>query len=517
MELNTNDTQMLQLLNERFAMSVFRPGQLDILRSVSSKLDTLAVMPTGGGKSLCYQLPSLLNPGLTLVISPLIALMRDQVSSLRKLNIAAGALHSGQELDEKRKVFNEIRSSTHFVLYISPERTQNDGFKQWILTQKLNLIAIDEAHCLSQWGPDFREDYYKLGGLRKLRPDVPILALTATATPPVLKDIEFRLSLRTPAKHVYGFHRPNLFLQIEHTDTDEKIEWVKSAMRSQLGEGRGLIYCGTRKQAAQVSAELKSEFDGVAYYHAGLSPQSREKIQKNFETGKTRILAATNAFGMGIDRPNVRVVVHYQMPANIESYYQEIGRAGRDGDPSTCLLLYSRKDKGLHSYFIQKSDAKDGDVQSRWRALNTFVQFLESEECRFAGILTYFKDTTRLKACGHCDVCIPAASNLVPKPESKNSFVAATKTKKKAKAPVVEGELSIQAQIRFDALREWRKTYADEHDIPAFIVFSNKTLKDLAQKNPQNLQELESVYGFGEKKVLHLGEVLIAAIKGINA
>lgn len=509
------DRRLATLLHERFAMNEFRRGQLDILRSVAQGRDTMAVMPTGGGKSLCYQLPSLLKDGITVVISPLIALMRDQVAGLKRLGIAAGALHSGQPDDEKREVFRELGTSPHFLLYVSPERTQHEGFTRWVAHQKINLFAIDEAHCLSQWGPDFRTDYHKLSSLRQLRPDVPILALTATATPPVLRDIEQRLALREPSRHVYGFHRPNLYLQIEHCEEKEKLAWVIEAVRSQVGEGRALIYCGTRKQAHEIATQLKSDFDKVGYYHAGLSPESRSRIQQDFESGKLRILAATNAFGMGIDRPDVRLVVHYQMPANIEGYYQEIGRAGRDGLASTCLLLYARKDKGLHAYFIQKSDASEGDVRTRWRALDTFVQFLESEECRFAGILTYFRDTTRLKTCGHCDVCLLSSPHRVATPAIR---IAAPKTRlrKKLGAKADDGEpLDGLAQIRFDSLREWRKTYADANDVAAFIVFSNKTLRDLALKHPKTREELANVYGFGEKKVEHLGGPLLEALRAL--
>lgn len=511
------DERLLSLLQSRFGMQEFRRGQLDILRSVAAGRDTLAVMPTGGGKSLCYQLPSLLKHGIVLVISPLIALMNDQVASLRRLGIAAGALHSGLEDEEKRKVFREIATTPSYVLYVSPERTQHDGFSAWIVKQKLSLFAIDEAHCLSQWGPDFRTDYHKLTLLRKLRPDVPILALTATATPPVLRDIEARMGLVDAARHIYGFYRPNLYLQIHHCEEADKLAWVKQAIQSQLGEGRALIYCGTRKQAASIAAELKNDMSGVGYYHAGLSSESRQKIQTNFETGKLRVLAATNAFGMGIDRPDVRIVIHYQMPANIENYYQEIGRAGRDGKPATCFLLYARKDKGLQAYFITKSDAAEGDVKLRWRSLDTFVQFLESDVCRFAGILTYFRDTTRIKQCGHCDVCVPVSEHRVPPPLRVISALPAAKmSKKKKKVAAEDTTLDEQGQIRFDHLKEWRKAYADEHDIPAFIVFSNKTLEDLAFKNPQTLEALGSVYGFGDKKVEHLGALILAELKKLG-
>ena len=329
---------MMATLHERFHLTEFRKGQQGILESVMAGRDTMAVLPTGGGKSLCYQLPAYALGKLVIVVSPLIALMRDQVRSLRALGLKAGCLHSGQEIDEKKQVFGEIRQGGAFLLYLSPERIQKDGFAGWIKQQEVGLFAIDEAHCVSQWGPDFRPDYGKLNLLRELKPQVPILALTATATPPVLDDIVRSLHLRQPERHVRGFYRPNLFYQVVVCEAeDQKVEIIKSAVR-RTPEGRILIYCGTRNMCESLSTELSLSFDGVGFYHAGLGTEARNEVQKKVEEGKYRILCATNAFGMGIDYPDVRLVTHYQMPANIESFYQEMGRAGRDGKVSRSRL-----------------------------------------------------------------------------------------------------------------------------------------------------------------------------------
>ena len=398
-----------------------------------------------------------------------------------------------------------MRSAEHYILYVSPERVQKPGFAEWAKKQAIAAFAIDEAHCISQWGPDFRPDYSRLSLLRSLRPDIPILALTASATPEVLRDIVKQLELKKPDKHIHGFYRPNLYYQVEVCpDTPMKIAWLRRALL-QVPKGRILIYCGTRKQCEGLTTELGVEFPDMGFYHAGMSPDERTRIQKDYETGKLRILAATNAFGMGVDHPDVRLVVHFQMPSHVESLYQEMGRAGRDGKDSTCLLLYSKKDKGLHSYFIQQSDASSAIVNRRWRALDIITQFAEGGECRHSGILTYFRDAFRLKACGHCDICAPDSPRRIQLPE-------VTKPAKKGKKAFSDAPLSPEEDLRMEVLREWRKAYADENDIPAFLVFSNKTLRELAVRAPTTLDELEKVYGFGPHKVEHLGHLVLAKL-----
>lgn len=510
-----------QVLKERFGLLEFRKGQRAIIESVLVGRDAMAVMPTGGGKSLCYQLPAVQLNRLIVVISPLIALMEDQVRSLLAIGVRAGSLHSAQSVDEKREVFAEIRKGGAFVLYLSPERVQKPGFSDWLVQQDVGMFAIDEAHCVSQWGHDFRQDYKKLTFLRTLKPDVPMLALTATATPQVLEDIILSLQLRTPDRHVHGFYRPNLYYQVAICDDDaEKIAIIKAAIR-QNPEGRILVYCGTRQGTETLSKDLAREFQGVGYYHAGLGAETRTAVQNQLASGELRILCATNAFGMGIDYPNVRMVAHFQMPANIESFYQEMGRAGRDGKPSVCLLMYSKKDRGLQSFFIQQSKAEARVIAAKWRALDAMVQFAEGGECRHAGILTYFKDSERIKTCGHCDICAPSSSLLVLRPSRESirksaaaGAVVVRKSKKKISALDRSEKLeSPEAELRATELREWRRSYAAENDIAAFIVFSNRTLIDLANKNPRTREELVRVYGFGDHKVEAIGDLVLQQLR----
>ena len=504
-------------LKDNFNLNQFRIGQKEIISAIVNKKDVLAVLPTGGGKSLCYQLPAVHLEKLVIVISPLIALMKDQVYSLKRQGIPSGCLYSGQTEAEKREVFNNINKGGAFVLYLSPERAQKEGFQKWILTKDVALFAIDEAHCVSQWGHDFREEYGQLHILKTLKPEVPILALTASATPIVLTDIAKNLKLKKPEKMVHGFYRPNLYYQVEQCLSDEEKTEILLQSLKQNKEGRVLIYCGTRKVTESLSSYLSDMFEGVGFYHAGLPTAERTRIQESYVNKGLRILVATNAFGMGIDQPDVRLVVHYQMPGNIDSLYQEMGRAGRDEKHSTCLMLYSKKDKGLQSFFIQTSEAPSNIKDLRYRNLDTLVDYSEGGECRHAEILTYYKDSQRITACGHCDSCDPKSDRKVQRPVFQMSTkdfspsAKTTKTKlKKSFSPNIT--LDPMQEERFQTLRTWRKAKALELDIPAFVVFGDKTLRDMAIKNPTNLEEMKNIFGVGESKLEKFGWDLLAEL-----
>lgn len=509
------------VLQERFRLQRFRLGQKEILSSILSGKDALAVLPTGGGKSLCFQMPALIKQQIVVVVSPLIALMKDQVAGLQKLGIPAGCLHSGQPMSEKRALFQSLRESKSFLLYISPERVQKEGFVKWIQTQSVALFAIDEAHCVSQWGHDFREEYGMLGMLKELRPDVPILALTASATPLVLHDIAKQLKLDHPARHVHGFYRPNLYYQVEFCAAENEKHALLHQALEQFPTGRVIIYCGTRKATEALTHMLSLKYSAVGFYHAGMDTSARHRVQSQYGQGEIRILAATNAFGMGVDHPDVRLVVHYQMPANIDFLYQEMGRAGRDGKDSTCLLLYSKKDKGLQSYFIRESEASKDVLNTRWRALDALIDYCEGGECRHGEILTYFRDTQRISRCGHCDSCDPHSERKVQKPArafpslQAGPFATQPKSKPKKKAAPLDflsQTLDESALERKQILKDWRRTTANSLDVPAFLIFSDKTLTHLALKNPQSLEELKSIYGLGEYKIEKFGQDILTTL-----
>jgi ATP-dependent DNA helicase RecQ len=393
-----------QTLRTTFGFGTFRPGQADIVDAILDGRDVLAVMPTGSGKSLCYQLPALLRGGLTVVVSPLIALMRNQVAQLLGYGIAAAALNSANDPAENRAAIEGITGGELRLIYVAPERLVRKGTLDLLKRGKVTLLAVDEAHCISQWGHDFRPEYAALGAVQSELANVQTVAFTATADAATRTDILSKLFPRPPAVFVHGFDRPNLRLAMAAKNGGRK--QIADFIAAHRGQS-GIVYCSSRRKTEELAEFLRQSGVKALPYHAGMEPQARSRNQDVFLQDDGVVVVATVAFGMGIDKPDVRFVLHADMPANIESYYQEIGRAGRDGLPADTLTLYGMGDIRLRRMQIDETDAPDEQKRVDRQRLNALVSLCESPRCRRQTLLAYFAETTQ--PCGHCDFCCEGA------------------------------------------------------------------------------------------------------------
>src|SRR2546430_9434379 len=400
--MTTKSTSLLPLLKQSFGFDSFRPLQEEIIRDALAGRDVLALLPTGGGKSLCFQLPALAREGLSVVVSPLISLMKDQVDALQASGIEATFLNSTLTASEAGRRMLGLRNGKYKLLYVAPERLMLSGFLANLKTWNVNQIAIDEAHCISEWGHDFRPEYRQLAQLRELFPQTPLMALTATATPRVRSDIVKQLRLRQPKCYIASFNRPNLTYRVlpKQSSYKQLLSFVNARP-----DDSGIVYCQSRNNTENVAARLQTDGINAQPYHAGLDAKTRATNQELFLCDDVRVICATIAFGMGINKPNVRFVVHHDLPKNVEGFYQETGRAGRDGLPSECLLLFSAGDAVKYSRFIDEiSDEKQRQIATT--QLRQMVDFAESGECRRIGLLRYFGEDFRESNCGGCDNCL---------------------------------------------------------------------------------------------------------------
>lgn len=490
------------LLQRYFGYTSFRPNQKEIIDTVDKGKDCLVVMPTGGGKSICFQIPALMNPGLTIVISPLISLMQDQVSSLKANGIAAAYFNSTLNLSEQQALIEEVMQAEIRLLYVSPEKLMTEEISRLISRVKVNLIAVDEAHCISQWGHDFRPEYAMLGRVRTMLPDVPVIALTATADRLTRQDISEKLALKDPEIFIASFDRPNLHLRV--LPGQKRLQQIQNFIAARPGQG-GIIYCLSRKSTESLAAKLQQAGHTAAFYHAGMTAKARYRIQERFLNDEVPIICATIAFGMGIDKPNVRWVIHYNLPKNLEGYYQEIGRAGRDSLPSDTVLFFSYGDVIQLRQFLEGSGQREV-MESK---LDRMHQYATANVCRRKILLQYFGETLE-KDCGHCDVC-----------ESPPERFDGTVIAQKALSAVVRMNQTAGMLLLVDVLRgsqrqeiltkgfDQIKTYGAGRDIPgrdwqSYIQqMLHSGLFDIAYEhgNVLTLTELAKEVLLGQRKV----------------
>jgi ATP-dependent DNA helicase RecQ len=593
---------LLFRLKTTFGYGAFRPLQREIIEASLAGRDVFALLPTGGGKSMCFQLPALERPGLTVVVSPLIALMKDQVDQLQAAGVAATYLNSTLSAEAARTRLAGLHRNEWRLLYVAPERLMLDGWQENLRKWNVQALAIDEAHCISEWGHDFRPEYRQLSKLRDTLPDVPVMALTATATTRVRADIVERLKLRDPAVFVASFNRPNLAYRVVAKDQPQRqlIDFI----RRREGES-GIVYCASRAATERLAEALSARGLRARPYHAGLDAAERSANQEAFLRDEVPIVCATIAFGMGINKPNVRWIVHHDLPKNLEGYYQETGRAGRDGLPADCLLLYSAGDVAKQLHFIDEmSDPAEQQVARR--QLSTMLHYAETAGCRRREVLGYFGEVFEHDNCGGCDNClepretydgtlaaqkflsciirIAQASRfsvgmnhvievltgaetekirrwghdrlttygigrdlsrrdwsgigrellrlgLVAVDEGEFATLVVTEEgaaalrerrrvtlTKSMDVPVATRRKSTRSgevecdEILFGELRRLRKKLADERGVPAYVIFGDVTLREMAREYPIELEQLEGITGVGARKLEEYGAVFVATI-----
>ena len=596
-----------QLLQRVFGYDQFRPGQEALIDGVLSGRDVFGIMPTGGGKSMCYQIPALLLPGITLVVSPLISLMRDQVMALKAAGIQAAFINSTLTASQLHAVYRNLRAGQYKLIYVAPERLDTPSFLDLAAQLPIQFLAVDEAHCISQWGQDFRPSYLRIVQFIQALPRRPVIgAYTATATEQVRQDVERILMLRSPVRTVTGFDRPNLYFEVQKPEMRD--QQLRQLIRHRQGKS-GIVYCSTRKNVETVCQMLCDQGFSATRYHAGLSEQERNENQEDFLYDRKPIMVATNAFGMGIDKSNVSFVIHYNMPKSMEAYYQEAGRAGRDGSPAECILLYKGFDVQTARFLINNgSENEELDPAQReiirqqdLRRLEAMVGYCKTNQCLRHYILDYFGQKAP-ELCGNCGNCqgnfqevditrqaqmiLSCMKRIYDKRgcwvgasvvartlrgsrdkrilemgldslptyglmkdhgrseihsmldhleaegyiQSEQEYQTLFLTQKAARV-LFHGEqvmMKMERQIQpsqeekrltaenadlFDVLKELRFQLAKEAGVPAFVIFSNATLVDMAQKQPKTLSEFKRVSGVGEIKAAWYGEAFLSKIR----
>ena len=503
-----------QTLKQYFGYDSLRTGQEELINGILAGHDVLGIMPTGAGKSLCYQLPALMLKGITLVISPLISLMSDQVKALNQAGVHAAYINSSLTENQIRIALSYASQGRYKIIYVAPERLNTPRFLDFACNADISMLTVDEAHCISQWGQDFRPSYLEIAGFLTRLPRRPIVsAFTATATERVKNDIVASLGLNNPVTMVTGFDRPNLFFRVvTRKGGSQKDNSIINYVKKHEDES-GIIYCATKKNVDKLYTLLNEQGISAGRYHAGLSNDERKQNQEDFTYDRIRVMVATNAFGMGIDKSNVRYVLHYNMPQSLEYYYQEAGRAGRDGEEAECVLFFSKQDIMINKFLLQNK-ASAGDVASDMqktandqRKLQQMINYCETDKCLREFILSYFGDTTPC-ICNKCSNCV------VVEDEEEETYVETGKKRKKAAQLAGLNELGA---AMFEKLRSVRTELAAEKSVPPYIICSDKTLKDMCAKLPRDKEQLADVYGMGEQKIQNYGEAFVTAVNSFVA
>jgi ATP-dependent DNA helicase RecQ len=509
----------LAVLKDTFGYSSFRAGQLEIIQAVIAGRDCLGVMPTGAGKSVTYQIPARLLGGLTLVVSPLISLMKDQVDAMGELGMRATFLNSSLDAAERSRRVARLKAGEFELLYAAPEGI--DASVGRLLDElELKLVAVDEAHCISEWGHDFRPAYRNLAGLKQRFRGIPVLALTATATPRVKSDIAAQLALEHPLEVRGSFYRSNLRLYaVKKGQGDGVREQIRKLVRARPGES-GIVYCLSRKAAETTAHFLAARGVQAAPYHAGMAPEERAATQEKFNRDDLEVVCATIAFGMGIDKSNVRFVIHRDMPRSIEGYYQEIGRAGRDGSPADCILFYSWADVISLERLMASSEAADPNVADQQRrAVRRMFDLADGTSCSWRRLAGYFAEDIPVcrESCGNClerDILAQARARAPARDRSHAPPADAAAERQalhreRGRPDELDDEL-------FQRLRMLRKRLADERQVPAYVVFSDRTLQVMAARKPRTHEEFLRVHGVGERKLAEYAEVFLEEIRRLD-
>lgn len=530
------------ILKKVFGYDSFRPGQEEIVSRLLAGQDVLAVMPTGAGKSICYQVPALLLPGITIVVSPLVSLMKDQVGALVQAGVAAAFLNNSLTDNQKALMLHRAREGWYKIIYVAPERLEMPGFQRFAQERPISMVTVDEAHCISQWGQDFRPSYLRIKAFVDGLPSRPVVgAFTATATAHVRDDIREQLALQKPYEVTTSFDRPNLYFETRRALPSQKPKELLDLVLKE-GSNAGIVYCSTTKQVDETARLLQSRGIRVAAYHAKLDADTRRQNQDDFLYDRVQVMVATNAFGMGIDKPNVRFVIHYNMPKDLESYYQEAGRAGRDGQPARCTLLYSGTDVRTIRFFIEKEMEADNGLPADVKAeaarkaeerLKYMTFYSTTQDCLRGFLLHYFGEAAP-KKCGNCSCCLAAEQEAQLQVEYSRRRAADNARRlemqqyEKGKNNKLRQQQEIFAEYRrknrvdvmlndsdeklLGKLFEVRKRLATKQRVPAFNIFSDAVLREMAQKKPRDMDELIRINGVGEHPAMMYGKDFLRVI-----